>query len=193
MNNTYFENSINNLTNFYITFLIYLLVFLFVLLIFYIILKLFIEKIQKNGKLEHYKNKFYNSKIVKFINWLKDTGEDDKEDTIKIYSDDNSKNIIAKYKEDKLLFYGRRGLIMLFFYENQNEYKNYHDFNSWLAKKHLKINIKSQLFRQEIESINERFKKESKNIRQIISLSKNFSNIKTKSNFYKYKIILKNN
>lgn len=193
MENDILENMLSHNLGFVKTFLVYIIVFMVALLIFYIILKLYIEKIQRNGKLELYKNKFYNSKFVKFINWLKDTGEDNEADIVNIYLDDNSNYIFAKYKEDELEFRGRRGLILLFFYENQNEEKSFHDFNAWLDKKHIKNKISSQLFRQGIKNINERFGKESKNIKQIISLSKNSLNIKTKFNSYKYKTILKNN
>ncbi len=192
MNSKSIESVFTDLTNQAITLLIYLALFLIFLIIFYIFLKLYIERLQKNGKLQIYKRKFCNSKFKKAIEWFFDSGEKNNKKFIKIYQLPNSKDIVVECNEDELFFHGRRGLILLFFNEHKNEDKSYHDFNAWLNKRLYKKIISSAVFRQEIIEINKRFKKESKNINSIIHLNKDLSNNKTKSNFYKYQIIFKN-
>ncbi len=191
MNTNLLESSMSEMTSFVKTILIYSIVVLVIIIILYVALRLYIEKLQKNGKLQIYKNKFYNSKLVKMVEWFLDSGENLEKKTVNIYSDSNSKNVIVECSEDKIVFYGRRRLIVLFFYKNKNEEKSYHDFNAWLGKQLIKNKIRSSIFGQDIKKINERLKKESNNINQIIELNKNSLNNKTKSNFYKYKVKLK--
>jgi hypothetical protein len=103
----------------------------------------------------------------------------------------NSHQGIIKYQDEKIIFDGRRALILFYFFNNQNGEKTYSDFNAWLKNNKMKsFETGARVFRQEIDEINGRLEKESKYLSSLIELVNNNQQNRTKANFYQYKIKL---
>ena len=108
---------------------------------------------------------------------------------LKMTYNSNSGKSLVKYKDKETVFDGRRALILFFFYSNQEGEKTYHDFNAWLKNnKYSGFDADARMFRQEINEINGRLKKESKYLSSLIELVNNSQKDQTKANFYRFKI-----
>lgn len=100
-------------------------------------------------------------------------------------------------KMEPIYFDGVRSLIVQFFYEHRNELNQKYDFETYerYLKKNLDDNIRkakvpdNKLFRESIEGINKRMKRETKSINAIIENLK--PDKKTRRNNYKWKILFK--
>ena len=104
----------------------------------------------------------------------------------------NSNQSIVKYQDEKIIFDGRRALILSYFFNNQTGEKTYSDFDAWLKNNKMKsFETGARVFRQEIDEINGRLKKESKYLSGLIELVNNNQPNRTKANFYQYKIKLR--
>ncbi len=133
--------------------------------------------------------------IYKKIN-NKDKQKDDDEKFFEniefIYNDVDETGSIY-YKDEVIRFKGRRGLILNYFFKKKDKGQiNYHNFNKWLKKEEIKdITAESFSFRQDIEEINKRIKKESQYIKSLIKKIKKGKDKPTEINFYKFKVLYK--
>jgi hypothetical protein len=113
-------------------------------------------------------------------------------ETPEITYNPNSGQGIVKHQDEKIIFEGRRALILFYFFNNQNGEKTYSDFNAWLKNNKMgSFETGARVFRQEIDEINGRLEKESKYLSGLIELVNNNQQNLTKANFYKYKIKLR--
>lgn len=115
-------------------------------------------------------------------------------ETPEIIYNPNSNQSIVKYQDERIIFDGRRALILSYFFHNQTGEKTYSDFNAWLKNNKIKsFETGARVFRQEIDEINGRLEKESKYLSGLIELINNNQPNRTKANFYQYKIKLQKN
>lgn len=122
--------------------------------------------------------------LEKIMNIGKTEKESRKKQEISYKYDKINKTGVLTVGDNKITFEKDRALIVYYFYELSsidNGYKTYRDFNIKMNR-----NIASPAFRQGIDKINERIRKEHKFIKSIIT-QKDKNNI-NKANRYKWKI-----
>jgi hypothetical protein len=134
--------------------------------------------------------KLLNDLAVKYSKTPNSTkDQSNQSELLKMTYNPNSGKSIVKYKDQETVFDGRRALILSYFYNNQEGEKTYHDFNAWLKNnKYSGFDADARMFRQEINEINGRLKKESKYLSSLIELVNNSQKDQTKANFYRFKI-----
>lgn len=94
------------------------------------------------------------------------------------------------FNNKEMEFKGKRAIVFNFFYAlskiGDNEYKTYHDFNKYIADKTINTKIDSIAFRQSIDNINKRIRKELSEIKSVIELKA--KNNPKEINRYRWKI-----
>lgn len=183
---------------------ILLLEIILVIIVILVALRILIHYAEKHDWRSKIHNKIDNSKLCQDIIWFfkpfieppkeldlpLDTSQQDK--LVYVKYDNINKNTSIKYKNEEIIFDKRRALIIDYFFNNQNQTSTFHNFNAWLKNNDKrKLEIDARVFRQEIEDINGRLKKESNYLSSIIELETKDNKDKNKINPYKYKIIYK--
>jgi|GEM_PF-5575122 len=114
----------------------------------------------------------------------------EKEECIKYKYDSASQLGQFNFNGKELDFRGTRALVFNFFYMldkiGDQEFKTYHAFNKYLTENNVAEKVDSVSFRQSIDNINDRIKKDIGDIKAVIEL-KDKNNPKG-INFYKWKI-----
>ena len=177
------------------------LVLLIIALIFFILVRVAIYELIEKGKIYKIRAFMDNSRFFKTLFWIfspniesfkeSETPPDDLQNNpVKVVYNNGQASI--KHKDEEIIFDKRRALILNYFFNNQGDKKTFHDFNAWLKNnKRKELILDARVFRQEIEEINGRLKKESRYLSGIIQLVTNDLKNTTKANFYKYKVIYK--
>lgn len=172
------------------------IVFIVLAALIFAVMRMAVYFLIEKGRREKIALKINNSSFCQKLIWIFnpriESIKGDDSQPLNVKYNKNSKQTSIKFKNEVFLFDGRRALIPLFFYNNQNEDKSYHDYNAWVKNNGYKDSeTDSRFFRQEISEINGRLHKESKYIFSIIEFRKKPFNARVKANFYKYKIMLK--